>query len=94
MTDHDKAILKIARLGKDLIQEGTDKEDEGLLRIGLALNCFVATAANDDLAEFINHTMEFVFNKAMQDRNTPDFIRGITRKARAINYLQNDGALN
>jgi len=33
MTDHDKAILKIARLGKDLIQEGTDKEDEGLLRI-------------------------------------------------------------
>lgn len=92
MTEHERAIIKIGELGRELIERGKAKDDEGLTRIGLALISFPTAAFNENFGELMEHILEFTMRS--MEAEAPPHIQRLSRKVRAINYAKGLQTMN
>lgn len=92
MTEHEKAIIRIGDLGRELTERGKKLDDDGLTRIGLALISFPTAAFNDRFGDLMEQILEFTMRS--MEAEAPPHIQRLTRKVRAINYAKEIQTLN
>lgn len=73
-----KAILKeLHKIAQILLEEGAEREDDILNKIGATIQLMLVSVAKDDFEEMMHYVGMFVRAKSEQERAVSELLKGI-----------------